>query len=177
LCAGIGSPALLRDFGIRPPIYPLRGFSLTLPILDRDKVPLTSVTDYARKIVYAPLGNTLRAAGMADIVGYDTRLDPRRIGLLARQVRETFPEGLDHGRADQWCGLRPATPTGLPVIGPSKIRNLILNTGHGALGFTLALGSAALVADHLQGRQPAIDPAPFQLGAAPVRGIGSPLLA
>lgn len=146
LAAGTATPALLRQLGGDAPIYPLKGYSLTVPVAPDDKsVPAISVTDYQRRIVYARLGNVLRIAAMVDIDGTPD-LVPERVALLKRQVRESFPV-LDLSRARAWAGQRPATPTGVPLIGRSRAAdNLWLNAGQGALGFTLACGSAALLA-------------------------------
>lgn len=145
LAAGTATPALLRQLGGNAPIYPLKGYSLTVPAAPGDQnVPAISVTDYQRRIVYARLGNVLRIAAMVDIDGTPD-LMPERVELLKRQVRESFP-ALDLSRAQAWAGQRPATPTGVPLVGRSRVAdNLWLNAGQGALGFTLACGSAALL--------------------------------
>jgi D-amino-acid dehydrogenase len=157
LALGNGARELARPLGIRLPIYPLKGYSLTLPIAKDRAAPRISVTDSARKVVYARLGNSLRVAGMADIVGPDKRFDERRLDLLVRQAREAFPEAARWDVLNPWVGLRPATPTGLPVLGASAAApNLWLNVGQGALGFTLAMGCAEVTADLIAGRTPAI---------------------
>ncbi|MBV6304584.1 D-amino acid dehydrogenase [Candidimonas humi] len=165
---GMGSRALLRPLGHDVPIYALKGYSLSIPLpaAEESAAPAISVTDYQRRIVYARIGASLRAAAMVDIGYDDTRPSPERIGGLARQVREAFAR-LDLGRALPWAGLRPATPSGKPIIGASPAaKNLWLNIGQGALGFTLACGSAALLAAQMAGRRPPIDPTPFHLHAA-----------
>lgn len=144
-----------KRLGFYLPIYPLKGYSLTL---DTSKAtafasaPRISVTDSAYKVVYALLGNELRIAGMADIAGYNTTLDPARVALLINQAKSVFPHAGDYA-ADlkAWCGLRPATPKGTPIIGTSPIANLFLNAGHGALGWTLACGCAKVVSDLISG--------------------------
>ncbi|WP_043830141.1 D-amino acid dehydrogenase [Muricoccus aerilatus] len=157
LAMGAGSTRLLAPLGIRPPLYPLKGYSLTLPIASDEAAPRISITDFARKVVYARLGRDLRVAGMADLVGYDTRFDLSRLDLLVRQAREAFPDAADWKTLRPWAGLRPATPTALPILGPVRgLPNLHLNIGHGALGFTLAMGSARVVTDLLAGRAPPI---------------------
>jgi len=151
LSMGAGSTRLLAPLGLRPPVYPLKGYSLTLPI--RGAAPRISVTDFAKKVVYARLGGGLRVAGMADLVGYDTAFDLARLDLLVRQAREAFPDAADWTALNPWAGLRPATPTGLPILGPvAGLGGLHLNIGHGALGFTLAMGSARVVTNLLAGR-------------------------
>jgi len=156
LALGTGSPGLAADAGIRLPIYPLKGYSLTVRVRDPGAAPRISVTDSARKMVYAPLGDRLRVAGMADLVGWSDAIDPSRLSLLVREAREAFPDASDYLSVEPWSGLRPATPTSLPILGPTPFGNLWLNVGQGALGFTLAMGSARVVADLAIGRRPAI---------------------
>ncbi len=165
LANGVDAPALARPLGMALPIYPVKGYSLDLPVRDATAVPRTSVTDFRRKIVYARLGGRLRVAGMADIVGHDARIDPRRVATLLRETREVFGAGVDLATVTPWAGLRPATPGGRPIIDRGALPNLWLNVGHGALGFTLALGSASVLADRLAGREPAVPHAGFTLAA------------
>ncbi len=161
VAAGIGSLEILRAVGIRAPLYPINGYSLTLPVGPQHKPPRISITDTHNKVVYAPLGDRLRIAGMADVTGLSSGPDPKRLALLTRQARETFPEGGDYANAATWFGRRPATPTSKPVLGATAYGNLWLNIGQGSLGFTLACGSAKLVVDAIAGRPPAISPAGF----------------
>lgn len=149
--AGLGLP------GLSLPLYPLKGYSLSVPIGTQHQAPNVSVTDYDRKIVYARIGAHLRVAAMVDIVGYDASLEPKRLALMKRQALETFPTAGDYTRAVEWAGMRPATPTGVPLIGASAYRNLWLNLGHGALGFTLACGSGQLLAELIDQQVPSID--------------------
>lgn len=158
---GVGSLDILRGVGIRAPLYPINGYSLTLPVGPDHKPPRISITDTHNKVVYAPLGNRLRIAGMADVTGLASGSDPKRLALLTRQARETFPEGGDYANAATWFGRRPATPTGKPVLGATAYGNLWLNIGHGSLGFTLACGSAKLVADAIAGRPPVMESTGF----------------
>jgi D-amino-acid dehydrogenase len=144
---------LLRPIGIDAPIYPLKGYSLTLPIARADAAPFVSITDHKRKVVYARLGEELRVAGMADITNYRADLDPARIDVLVRQIKQTFPGSADFTRVKPWCGLRPATPRGTPVLGRTRYSNLLLNIGHGALGFTLACGCGKIMADLAAGNK------------------------
>lgn len=162
LATGTGTRALLRPLGHDVPIYPLKGYSLSVPLADDDhSAPRISVTDYERRIVYARVGRVLRIAAMVDIGSRDPGIDPRRVDLLKRQVLEIFPH-LDLSDAQPWAGLRPATPTGKPLIGRARgLSNLWLNIGQGALGFTLACGSAALLSTQMNGVKPPIDDAPF----------------
>jgi len=164
VAAGMQSAPLLAPLGLRLPLYPLTGYSLTAPVRPgRHHPPAISVTDLHYKVVYARLGEQLRVAGMVDLVGRRPRADQRRIALLKHQARETFPDGADFDAATTWCGGRPATPDSKPLIGATPYDNLWLNTGHGALGFTLACGSAALLADAMAGRPAALDLSAFAL--------------
>lgn len=162
VATGVGTRALLDPLGQYVPIYPLKGYSLTVPLAPDDRTaPIVSVTDYEQRIVYARLGPALRVAAMVDIGARDNSIDPARISQLKRQVNAMFPS-LDLAGAREWAGLRPATPSGKPVIGRSNsASNLWLNVGHGALGFTLACGSARLLCCMLGGEKAPIDPAPF----------------
>ncbi len=171
LAAGAAAPALTRPLGLRLPLYPLKGYSLSPPIADEAAAPRVSVTDAARKVVYARIGRVLRVAGMADLVGYDARIDPARLDLLVREARAAFPAAARWDRLGPWAGLRPATPTGAPVLGPAPgLPNLMLNVGQGALGFTLAMASGRVVADLLAGRAP---PVPMDGFDAASHGVGS----
>lgn len=167
LAAGYRSAALLPG-GPRLPLYPLKGYSLTAPIRVEDHVLEVSLTDYDRKVVYARIGERLRIAAMVDIVGFDPRLEPKRLALIRQQAAGTLPDACDYGAAIEWAGMRPATPTGVPLVGACGPRGLWLNLGHGALGFTLACGSAQLIAAQIAGRQPDID----TTGLTPARLAG-----
>lgn len=156
LALGTQSTQLVRPLGLDLPMYPLKGYSLTLPVGANNVAPRISVTDYKKKIVYARLGEELRVAGMADLAGYAARLDAGRVATLLEQVQASFPEASDFSRIRPWCGLRPATPWGTPLIGPTRYPQLLLNTGHGALGFTLAMGCGKVIADFVADRKPQI---------------------
>ncbi|KTS92603.1 D-amino acid dehydrogenase [Pseudomonas parafulva] len=145
LCAGYRSAALKLP-RVNIPIYPLKGYSLTAPLASGQRAPEISLTDYERKIVYARLDRQLRVAAMVDIVGQDEALDKRRLQSMRRLALETLPHAADYAHAVEWAGMRPATPTGVPIIGATPYRNLWLNLGHGALGFTLACGSGQRLA-------------------------------
>ncbi len=153
LAAGVGARALGRNAGLDLPIYPLKGYSATAPIGMNAPAPSVSITDAARKVVYARLGSTLRLAGAADLVGSNLDIDQGRVGQLLADARHDFPEAADWEKSRLWAGQRPATPNGMPILGRSnKAENLLLNVGHGALGFTLALGSADRIANAIAGR-------------------------
>ena len=156
LCAGHRSASLGLP-GLQVPIYPLKGYSLSAPIRAGQQAPQVSITDYDRKIVYARLEDQLRVAAMVDIVGFDESLDLQRLASMRRLAATTLPHAADYTHALEWAGMRPATPTGVPLLGATVYRNLWLNLGHGALGFTLACASGALVAELIAGRLPSID--------------------
>ena len=152
LAAGLHSRALAATAGVVLPLYPLKGYSLTAPIRAGDRPPEVSVTDFEKKILYARIGAELRIAAMVDLVGDDTSLDGRRLASLQRSVRATFPHAADYDRATPWAGLRPATPSGAPILGASGVPGLWLNVGHGALGFTFSFATANIVAELVSGR-------------------------
>ncbi|MUZ74760.1 FAD-dependent oxidoreductase [Agrobacterium vitis] len=153
---GSFSPLLVRPHGIRLPVYPVKGYSLTVPITDDARAPVSTVMDETYKIAITRLGDRIRVGGMAEISGYTNDLgEPRRL-TLQHSVTDLFPGG-DVSRASFWSGLRPMTPDGTPVIGPTKIAGLYLNTGHGTLGWTMSSGSARVIADLVSGRKPEID--------------------
>jgi D-amino-acid dehydrogenase len=155
---GSYSPLLLAPLGIRIPVYPLKGYSITLPLGPKEAAaaPTVSLTDEAFKIVISRLGNRLRAAGTAELTGYDTTVNLARCAAIANRVRDLFPALSGVSAVDNWSGLRPATPNNVPVIGRTRLKNLFLNTGHGTLGWTLACGSASVLADLMSARQPQI---------------------
>lgn len=151
------SPALLRPLGVTLPVYPAKGYSLTIPIGGRAGAPTVSLIDDEFKMVYSRLGDRLRIAGTAEFAGWDAGVTPARAQFLLRTAMALFPDCGDAARAEAWAGLRPSTPDGVPVIGRVPgLENLILNTGHGTLGWTMAAGSGRLVADLLAGRPPQI---------------------
>jgi D-amino-acid dehydrogenase len=135
-------------------VYPVKGYSITVPLEPGDEAPQVSLTDHARKIVVSRLGDRLRVAGTAEMNGYDTEINEFRCAALVKRCFEWFPKAGHPERAQFWTGLRPATPSNLPLIGRSKYSNLYLNTGHGTLGWTLACGSARALADIVSGRRP-----------------------
>jgi D-amino-acid dehydrogenase len=157
LALGTNAPYLLKPLGIRVPVYPLKGYSLSLAIADDRGAPKISVTDFKRKVVYARLGEELRVAGMADLSGKKSVIDVERVEQLVSEVKAAFPKASDFRKLSPWCGMRPATPKGTPLLGAaSQQSNLWLNVGHGALGFTLALATGRILADLAAGRAPAV---------------------
>ena len=154
---GSYSPLLTRPIGIGLPVYPAKGYSASLPIRDASKAPRVSLTDDAAKIVITRLGNRMRIAGTAELSGYSTELNTVRCEALTRRVGEMFPDAGDYGKAEFWTGLRPSTPSNVPLIGATRYRNLYLNTGHGTLGWTMAAGSGRALADIISGRKPDVD--------------------
>jgi len=157
LALGSYSPLMSRPLGIDLPVYPIKGYSLTVPIIDEAGAPLSTVMDETYKVATTRLGDRIRVGGTAEIAGYDTTLHPSRRGPLDRSLRELFPGAGDAGRASFWCGLRPMTPDGTPILGRSRVANLYLNTGHGTLGWTMAAGSGRVLADIISGKAPDID--------------------
>ncbi|WP_028993585.1 D-amino acid dehydrogenase [Azonexus hydrophilus] len=155
LALGSYSPLLLRPLGIGLPVYPAKGYSATLTLADDSHAPSVSITDDERKLVFSRLGNRLRVAGTAEFNGYDLSADPVRCQALIDRTRQIFPKLAVEGEPVFWCGLRPATPSNVPLIGRSRLSNLWLNTGHGTLGWTMACGSGAALADLVGGRRPA----------------------
>ncbi|MCB4821609.1 D-amino acid dehydrogenase [Roseicella aerolata] len=153
---GSYSPALLRPLGVHVPVYPVKGYSLTLPITEEAGAPVSTVMDETYKVAITRLGDRIRVGGTAELAGFSLRLRKPRRETLAHSVGDLFPRGGDLTQASFWTGLRPMTPDGTPVVGPTRYRNLHLNTGHGTLGWTMACGSGRLLADLLTGRAPEI---------------------
>ncbi len=160
---GIGAQTLARQVGIDVQVYPLKGFSLTYELTPDSQAPKTSVSDVRNKVVYARIGNRLRVAGMVDIGDTTASVNPDRVASLARDVEGFFPHLHAADVPSAWAGLRPARPDSKPIIGATPYQNLWLNVGHGALGFTLAAGSAGLLADQIAGRPSRIPRGMFAL--------------
>lgn len=154
---GSFSPALLRPLGIRLPVYPVKGYSLTASVIREERAPQSTLMDETYKIAITRLGDRIRVGGMAEVSGFSTGLPGSRRATLVRSVGSLFPGAGDLESARFWSGLRPMTPDGPPVIGATAIPNLFLNTGHGTLGWTMACGSAQVLADIISGRRSAID--------------------
>jgi D-amino-acid dehydrogenase len=166
LAAGVASRLLGRGAGLPVPVQPIRGFSITAPVRNGNLAPVRSITDITRKTVYAPLGESIRVAGFAEVGATRTDPLPERIAILSQTLAETFPGACALDDLQPWSGLRPATPSDKPVIGRSRLDNLLLNLGHGSLGFTLSAGSARLLADIVAGRKPGIPEADYRLQGA-----------
>lgn len=156
LSLGSESPLLLRPLGIRLPVYPAKGYSVTFPLRDDKRAPSRSITDEDKKLVFVRLGDRLRVAGQVEFAGYDRRVEARRCKTLTEAMENLFPGAADLGQPQGWAGLRPLTPDTLPVIGPTRFSNLFLNTGHGTYGWTMAAGSGRILADLVEGRRPEI---------------------
>jgi D-amino-acid dehydrogenase len=157
LAMGSLSPLYAAPLGIRLPIYPAKGYSVTLPVKDASKAHQVSLTDDEYKLVFSRLGDRLRIAGTAELNGYDRDLNRVRCEAIVKRVEDLFPGAGDASQAQYWTGLRPATPSNVPIIGRSKIGNLFLNTGHGTLGWTHACGSGKSVARIVSGLEPEVD--------------------
>jgi D-amino-acid dehydrogenase len=154
---GSFSPALVRPLGLHLPVYPVKGYSITAPVIREDRAPQSTLMDETYKIAITRLGDRIRVGGMAEVSGFNTSLPASRRATLVRSVGSLFPEAGDLEAARFWSGLRPMTPDGPPVIGATVIANLFLNTGHGTLGWTMACGSGQVLADIISDRKPAID--------------------
>lgn len=157
LAAGSFSPLLAKAAGVRLDIYPAKGYSATLPVLDPSKAPSVSLTDDEYKLVFSRFGDRLRIAGTAELNGYDLALNPVRCEALVRRTLEVFPGVSRPELAQYWAGLRPATPGNVPYIGRSPVAGLWLNTGHGTLGWTHGCGSGRALAELVSGRRPEVD--------------------
>ncbi len=154
---GSYSPFLLSPLGISVPVYPVKGYSVTVPLTHPEAAPTLCLSDENAKIAISRLGNRLRSAGTAELTGYDTSLNEARCNAILSRIEQLFPGAGDYAGASRWAGLRPATPSNVPLIRSTRYRNLFLNTGHGTLGWTLACGSGRAAADLIGGRQPEVD--------------------
>jgi len=159
MALGSWSPRLLKPLDISIPVYPVKGYSITVPITDPDAAPVSTVMDESYKVAITRLGDRIRVGGTAEVSGYSSRLHPARRATLDHSLTDLFPGGGNTAKATFWSGLRPMTPDGPPVIGATRYPNLHLNTGHGTLGWTMACGSGRVLADLLSGRRPEIETA------------------
>lgn len=157
VCLGSYSKEMLKAVGLDVPIYPVKGYSLTVPISDPSFSPTSTIMDETYKVAVTRLGDRIRAAGTAELAGYNLDLPKVRTDTIAHVVGDVFPQGADLKQAEYWTGLRPMTPDGTPIIGGTSIKGLYLNTGHGTLGWTMCCGSAAVIADIMAGEKTAID--------------------
>lgn len=157
VAAGSYSPLLLRPLNIMLPVYPVKGYSVTVPIVNAHCAPVSTLTDETYKVAVTRLGDRIRAAGTAELAGYDLQVSPRHCHAVVHVLRELFPAAGDLARAEYWTGLRPMTPDNAPVIGRTPYRNLYLNTGHGTLGWTMSCGSGRVLADIISRHTPEID--------------------
>ncbi|MBL8362024.1 MAG: D-amino acid dehydrogenase [Rubrivivax sp.] len=156
LALGSFSPQMLAPLGLRIPVYPVKGYSITVPITDASGAPESTIMDETHKVAVTRLGDRIRVGGTAELAGYSLALREPRRKTLEHVVTDLFPRGGDVSRATFWCGLRPMTPDGTPIVGPTPIPNLYLSTGHGTLGWTMAAGSGRVIADLISGRTPEI---------------------
>jgi D-amino-acid dehydrogenase len=156
LALGAESPILARNFGIRLPIYPIKGYSLTIPIGASKAPPTIGCIDEHNLVAISRFGDRLRITATAEFAGYDTSHKPSDFAFMKGVVQELFPDGAEYDRAEMWAGLRPMTPTNLPFLGRTRFKNLFLNCGHGHIGWTMSHGSARIAADLIAGRAPAI---------------------
>jgi D-amino-acid dehydrogenase len=154
---GSYSPTLLAPLGIDIPVYPVKGYSITVPITDASGAPESTVMDETHKVAVTRLGDRIRVGGTAELAGYTLKLHEARERTLKHVVSDLFPAGGDVAKAEFWCGLRPMTPDGTPIVGGTRMDNLYLATGHGTLGWTMAAGTGRVMADLISGRAPAID--------------------
>lgn len=157
LALGSHSPTLLAPIGIDIPVYPVKGYSITVPITEASGAPESTVMDETHKVAVTRLGDRIRVGGTAELAGYTMQLHEPRRRTLEHVVTDLFPAGGDVGKAEFWCGLRPMTPDGTPVVGGTRLPNLWLATGHGTLGWTMAAGTGRVMADLIGGRAPEID--------------------
>lgn len=164
--AAVGSytPALLKPLGLVAPIYPVKGYSITVPIVDESRAPVSTIMDETYKIAITRLGDRIRVGGMAEIAGFSNDLPPARRATLEHSVEDLFGGAGDQSKATFWSGLRPMTPDGTPIIGATRFKNLYVNSGHGTLGWTMACGSGRVLADLVSGKAPEIETADLGLG-------------
>ncbi|MFC1503762.1 FAD-dependent oxidoreductase, partial [Pseudomonadota bacterium] len=156
---GSYSPSLLAPLGLSVPVYPVKGYSLTIPVKDSSLAPVSTVMDETYKVAITRFDQRIRVAGTAELAGYDVNLTEKRKATISMVIQDLFPEGGDMSQAEFWTGLRPMTPDGTPIIGKTPLANLFTNTGHGTLGWTMACGSGRFLADVVSGVTPDIDPA------------------
>lgn len=157
LATGVWSPQLVRSLGMKLPIYPVKGYSLTFPIGEGHIAPIVGAVDEDSLIAYSRFGNRLRVTATAEVAGYDASHKPSDFEVMARKIKSLLPNSADYARPSYWAGLRPMTPEGTPIFGTGRYRNLHLNVGHGHVGWTMSCGSARIIRDLIAGRKPEID--------------------
>ncbi len=153
---GSFTPQLLKPIGIHIPVYPVKGYSITVPITDANFAPESTIMDESHKVAVTRLGDRIRVGGTAELAGFDMTLRESRRETLNHVLTDLFPKGGDVSKATFWCGLRPMTPDGTPIVGPTPYPNMLLATGHGTLGWTMAAGTARVIDDLISGRKPEI---------------------
>ncbi len=153
---GSYSPQLVKPLGIDLPVYPVKGYSITVPITDAKFAPESTIMDETHKVAVTRLGDRIRVGGTAELAGFSLKLREARQSTLNHVVTDLFPKGGDVSKAEFWCGLRPMTPDGTPILGGTHLPNLYLSTGHGTLGWTMAAGTGRVMADVISGRTPDI---------------------
>ncbi len=163
MAMGSYSTNMLAPLGIKIPVYPLKGYSLTVPITEPSMAPQSTILDESYKVAITRLDQRIRVAGMVEIGGFNLDLNPRRRETLEYVANLLYPEGGDLSQAQFWTGLRPATPDGTPIVGKTAYRNLFLNTGHGTLGWTMSCGSASYLADIISQKTPQISTEGFDV--------------
>jgi D-amino-acid dehydrogenase len=156
LCLGNDSPILARQLGLKLPIYPIKGYSLTIPVGNHRQPPTIGAVDETNLVAISRFGDRMRITATAEFAGYDTRHTERDFDFMTSVAKDLYPDGADYDRAEQWAGLRPMTPEGTPILGPSRYRNLYLNAGQGHMGWTMSHGCARITADLIAGKTPAI---------------------
>lgn len=156
MCLGCESPLLTRKIGINIPVYPIKGYSLTIPVTDPYLAPKLPVLDEYSLVAITPMGENIRVTATAEFAGYDRSHKPSDFAFMKRVAQELFPRGIAYDKAHMWAGLRPMTPDNLPILGRRGYQNLWLNTGHGHIGWTMSHGSARIISDLIVGRAPPI---------------------
>jgi D-amino-acid dehydrogenase len=162
VCAGVGSAALLKNAS-RLMVYPVKGYALSAPIIDPARAPAQPIVDFDKRVAISRMGDHVRLTAVAELAGYSTRIDPRRLEQMKAVYDKLFPQSVDWAQAQPWVGLRPARPSSVPLIGPLPQAGVFINTGHGALGWTLACGSAKLLAEQMAGQAASIPVQPYLL--------------
>jgi D-amino-acid dehydrogenase len=157
MAMGSYSALILRRAGVSVPIYPAKGYSITVPTTGYSGAPTVSITDDGAKLVFSRLGDRLRAAGTAELNSYNTDINKIRCEAIVKRTFALFPQAGDRSKVEFWTGLRPATPSNVPYVGHTRYPNLFLNTGHGTLGWTMSCGSGHAIADIVSGTKPQVD--------------------